>query len=251
MKIYSEEPKDWKDLQKLTAKFLTEIEYNCEIEKDVDSVRGNVNIDVYAENIKKVPNSIILCECKYWTSSIPQTVIHSFRTVVTDIGANYGFIIAKSGFQKGSFTVATNTNIKLLTWSEFLEYFKENWIKSMTSKVNILNHNLLTYVGAGFPIFFKKEYQKLTTKEIEKFEILNRKYFNTAFYSMVHDYKNLDTKEFDIKYFDLHILTAEKEYGRKFASYDDFYLFLIDNAKQGIKEFDELFKAELRKTNYS
>jgi hypothetical protein len=147
--------------------------------------------------------------------------------------------------------VDKNTNIKLLTWNEFLEYFKENWIKAMISKINILNHNLLTYIGAGFPVFFKSEYQNLTKEELEKFEMLNRKYFNTAFYSMDHDYKDLNTKEFDVKYFEMNILKAEKEYERKFNSYEDFYTFLIENGKQGIKEFDAVFKQELRKKNYS
>jgi hypothetical protein len=35
-----------------------------------------------------------LCECKYWRSAVPQAVIHGFRTVVGDIGANKGYAIA-------------------------------------------------------------------------------------------------------------------------------------------------------------
>lgn len=43
MKIYSQEPKNWKDLQNLTSKFLFEIGYDCEIEKDIISARSSIN----------------------------------------------------------------------------------------------------------------------------------------------------------------------------------------------------------------
>ncbi|HZV70693.1 MAG TPA: restriction endonuclease [Saprospiraceae bacterium] len=251
MKVYSQEPKDWKELQNMTSKFMTEIEYNCEIEKDINTVRGKVKVDVLAENNKISPPSKILFECKYWDSAIPKTVIHSFRTVVSDFGANHGFIISKNGFQKGSFDASKNTNITLLTWSSFLEYFKENWIKAMTKQVNILNHDLLTYTGAGFPIFFKSDYNYLTKEELLIYDSLYNLYFNIAFYSMNHEYKDLDTNEFDLIYFERNFLKAEKDFRLKFNSYEDFYNFLVINAKQGVQEFDKLFNKKLRRKNNS
>jgi restriction system protein len=55
-------------------------------------------------------------------------VIHSFRTVVSDIGANIGYIIAPSGFQSGSVNASEFTNIKLVTWEEFQNEFEETWL---------------------------------------------------------------------------------------------------------------------------
>lgn len=248
MKIYSKEPRTWKDLQDITSKYLSEIGYICEIEKTINSARGDINIDVYASNIQTIPNSLLLCECKYWNSKIPQTIIHAFRSVVSDIGANYGFIISKEGFQKGSFASSLNTNITLLTWSQFQDYFRENWIKAMNKKVSILNFDLLTYIGTGFPIFFKQEFKALTKDQQQKFEQLQNFYFHTGFYSMDLDYIDFDTKEFRIEYFYKNILNAEKDFEYKFDSIEDFYNFLIIDGEQGVKEFDELFQKKLRKT---
>lgn len=66
-------------------------------------------------------------ECKYWTARVPQHVVHSFRTVTSDIGVNSGYIVSKAGFQAGAFQAAENTNIKLLTWDEFQSTFAEQW----------------------------------------------------------------------------------------------------------------------------
>lgn len=249
MEIYSKEPKDWKELQDMTSKLLSEIGYKCEIEKNVKSIRNYVNIDVYAENITEEPNSIIICECKNWAKAIPQNIVHSFRTVAGDIGANYGFIISRKGFQKGAVEAIENTNIKLFTWIEFTNYFKNKWVKSMTKRINIKNRPLLTYVGIAFPTLFKNEYQTLNKEQLDLFNKLTTSYFNTTFNSLNHEYKDLLTEEFNIKYFEENILKAEKEYHKKFSSYEDFFIFLEKDAKQGIKEFDNLFCKQIRRVD--
>ena len=57
----------------------------------------------------------------------PQSVVHSFRTVVADVGANTGYVVSKSGFQSGAYKAAEYTNVELLTWSEFQEAFEVQW----------------------------------------------------------------------------------------------------------------------------
>jgi hypothetical protein len=48
---------------------------------------------------------------------VPLEVIHSFRTVVADCGANRGFVISSvAGFQSGAHKAAQNTNVELVTF---------------------------------------------------------------------------------------------------------------------------------------
>lgn len=125
--ITNQIPENWKDLQDKVAEILEQCGFNVEVEKKIKSVRGSVEIDVYAEeNIKKRTYSI-LCECKHWKSNIPQNIIHGFRTILSDLGANIGYIITTSDFQSGSVESVENTNIKLLTWTEFQNVFFESW----------------------------------------------------------------------------------------------------------------------------
>jgi hypothetical protein len=98
-KIYDVAPADWKELQQLTATILSECGFNTEIEKSIETVRGTVEVDVYGER-KKTLESKIICECKYWQSAVPQTVIHAFRTVIHDSGASQGILFQNQDFKK-------------------------------------------------------------------------------------------------------------------------------------------------------
>lgn len=93
-------------------------------------------MDVFAKDEKRVPASVCICECKHWNYKVPKSVVHSFRTVVTDFGANFGYLISKSGYQKGAFAAAENSNIKLFTWDEFLKSFEIRWLESMIEKLD-------------------------------------------------------------------------------------------------------------------
>lgn len=122
-------PTDWKDLQNKVAEIFRECGFIVEIEKTIQSARGQVEIDVYAEEEIRGRKYVLLCECKHWQSRVPQSTIHGFRTIVGDIGAHKGFIISTSGFQAGSFTASDLTNIELLTWENFRTAFEDTWLE--------------------------------------------------------------------------------------------------------------------------
>jgi hypothetical protein len=125
--IFDRSPSDWRDLQIMVGQLFSEI--NCEVEvgKIVSNVRGAKEIDVYVRDQAITPAALYLCECKYWQRAVPQEVVHSFRTVLQDIGAHRGFIISTNGFQSGAFEAAQNTNIDLITFDELQSIFFERW----------------------------------------------------------------------------------------------------------------------------
>lgn len=249
MTIYSEVPNGWKDLQAKVAQLLSDVGYECEVEKDIQTARETINIDVYATRKKATPQVEILCECKHWSNRVPKTVVHAFRTAVSDFGANLGMIISKAGFQSGSYEAAKNTNILLLNWTEFQDYFKFEWIKSKQFLVAKKTKPLYDYVSAGFLVFFKKEYNGLTVQERAVFDDLNRKYFDYAFNSSNLDYKDLDTNEFDTGLFEMLIREMERKRTAVFTSYQQYYDFLLEKCEEGVQEFDNLFGEKLRRSN--
>jgi hypothetical protein len=126
--ITSTLPKSWRDLQDAVARILHECSFSVETDKPISTPRGAVIIDISAEETVQGRINTILCECKYWKRRIPQSVIHSFRTVMSDIGANHGYIISLRGFQSGSISAAKSTNIHLVTLDEFQNNFEETWL---------------------------------------------------------------------------------------------------------------------------
>lgn len=175
MTIYENEPKTWKDLQNKVAEILTVCDYQCDVEKEIITVREKVNVDVYAEINSQVSKSEIICECKFWKKAIPKSVIHSFRTVINDYGANYGLIVSKIGFQSGAFEAIKNTNVQLVNWVEFENTFRAEWIKKKLIASSIVTKPLLDYVSVGSMVFFKEQISRLSKDELEKFDDLTKK----------------------------------------------------------------------------
>jgi hypothetical protein len=157
MKITNKLPKDWKDLQYKVSEILERCRFKVEIEKVIETARGKVELDVYAEETIKGRKYSIVCECKYWKSNIPQNVIHGFRTVVNDLGCNIGYVITTSDYQSGAIKTSEYTNIELLTWEDFQELFFESWYEAYFSP-QIANRldPLLTYSEPILPEWFDK-----------------------------------------------------------------------------------------------
>jgi hypothetical protein len=182
--INSSLPKDWRDLQIQVEKIMKESGLIAESEKDIETVRGIVNIDVYAEDTSQRPKTIYLCECKFWQKAIPKSVVHSFRTVVNDFGANWGLIISSHGFQAGTFAAAANSNIRLLTWNEFQELFLERWFKNyMQKRLSEENEPLVDYTEPFNARVFRKA-NKLDKKSQRRFTKLREKYVDLAFLAL-------------------------------------------------------------------
>ena len=124
------QPKNWSDLQSRVAQILSECGMQAEVEKTVKLVRDVADVDVVAFETVNGRTSTIFCECKRWKSSIPKNVVHSFRSIVQDGGANVGYIITSSGFQRGAYAAADLTNLRLVTWPEFQAEFEDLWIEN-------------------------------------------------------------------------------------------------------------------------
>lgn len=127
-------PESWCDLQNKVAQYFNEAGYKAISPHTIATARGKAEIDVYVEAPLELAK-IVICECKFWETPIPQEKVHAFRTVVSDSGASLGIIISKKGFQKGAYEAACCTNVLLKTWSEFLELIQEKWI---TAKLRAL-----------------------------------------------------------------------------------------------------------------
>src|SRR5436190_19455630 len=108
-------PVAWRDLQDAAAHILAEVGVMATTDQVVKTVRGPVNIDVVAVDDLATPSQRYFLECKYWRRKVPKTVVHAFRTVIGDSGAQWGAIVALNGFQPGAVEAARYSSIRLLT----------------------------------------------------------------------------------------------------------------------------------------
>lgn len=121
-------PGSWQELEVRAAQILRECGYDVEVQKNVQLARGDVDIDVWADDHSSPPN-VIAVECKHWSRPATKNVVHAFRAVVGDSGANIGLIVSSAGFQKGAIEAAIYTNVRLLRWDEFQAMFSVRWFR--------------------------------------------------------------------------------------------------------------------------
>jgi len=76
---------------------------------------------------------------------------------MADVGANLGLVIASEGFQSGANESVTFTNVKLVTWQEFLEEFEQTWLKTyLYPTVTERCDPLLTYSEPFLPAWWDR-----------------------------------------------------------------------------------------------
>jgi restriction system protein len=181
--ITTKQPGNWKDLQIMVAEILTQCGFQVQVEQVLKTARGKKEVDVYATEEIKGRTYTIACECKRWNTDIPQEVVHSFRTVVQDLGCNKGYIITTSDFQKGAVETVDFTNIELLTWAEFQEKFIETWfeqyfVPTITQKLD----PIMSYAEPLKPKWF----EDMTDEDKHSFYKLKERYDGIAIIIMVY-----------------------------------------------------------------
>lgn len=250
MLLTNKKPTTWTMLQDYVAKYFNESGYFATTPKTIKLSRGEVEIDVYVQT-KDDMNSVILCECKYWNSNIPQEKIHAFRTIVTDSGANTGLFITTSNFQIGAQNAVLYSNIKLLTWDAFLELIKEKWIINRYQFLCNLAKPLSVYTD---PLDIDSE---MLSKE--QLETYNKEVFNHIPMLMIfHPYLFSMKCNNGIDYSDLleSLETSINSFNKKgynFTSIEDFFEYAEKSIINSIDFFEKLFGIyilELNKKNF-
>jgi hypothetical protein len=127
--IEGRDPTDWRGLQEAVARILRECGCQAATDRQITIARGAVNVDVLARDATIVPPSLVVCECKFWRARVSKSVVHAFRTVVIDCGADVGLLISSAGFHRGAYAAAQHSNLRLLTWPEFQQMFAERWYR--------------------------------------------------------------------------------------------------------------------------
>ncbi len=152
--ITSNAPESWEELEQTVTEILRECGMESDRNVHLKLPRGSVDIDVVAKETNDGIQSTIVCECKNWKTNIPREIVHAFRTVMQEIGANQGYIVSKEGFQLGAYEAAEATNIRLVTFQQFQELFFAKWYKKRLWSIEhkISNFNVY-YEPIGRPGF--------------------------------------------------------------------------------------------------
>lgn len=246
MLLTTKRPTTWIMLQDYVAKYFNESGYFASTSKTINLVRGKTEIDVYIETKDKI-NNIILCECKYWNTNIPQEKIHAFRTIVSDSGANLGLFITTSNYQIGAQNAALYSNIKLLTWESFLDFIKEKWIINRYLSICDLAKPLTVYTD-----YFDIDADLLSKSQLETYK---KEVNNHIPMLMIFHYYHVyikNTNGIDYPYLLKHLEQTISKFNQKgytFNSIEDFFEFAEKSINASILFFEKLFGSYILELN--
>ncbi|HUZ61439.1 MAG TPA: restriction endonuclease [Hanamia sp.] len=240
LKIIKTPPLNWRELQNLVALVLSDCGFKTEIEKKIQTVRGEVEIDVYAEKIAGF-KTIVLCECKYWDASLPQSVIHSFRTVVADSGANQGIIISKKGFQKGAYNSILHSNVVLLNWDDFQEEFRMEWLTQVIERNYKIGRELMNVV-TNIISLYHEDPSLLTVKEFDDFQISREENSDFLWFTFKDHYVNLVTHAISLNEVLLRITNFKKMFSENIESLSDYFNSVYHRCNQQLNEMNSIFE---------
>ena len=148
-RFFDDEPNSWRDLEEKVHQAFAEMGYESQRGKKITTVRGSVEVDVYAvKPTSPIPTKVIV-ECKYWDKLVPQSVVHGFRTVCADAGAHFGLIISRRGFQPGAERSRDSTNVHLMDFSEFQETFFGEWKSGVFMMLSRMRDQILPILRAS------------------------------------------------------------------------------------------------------
>lgn len=247
--LLNKTPDKWENLEELTELLFQRTGHKTKRKKIVQLVRGKVEVDVFAIKPGVPTDFTIVCECKNWNKKISQTTVHSFRTVVSEIGANVGYIISKNGYQKGAIESAKNSNIELLAWDNLQNKFREEYLN------RYVYPKIEEYCYEPNHFFFSDFFQRLRRDErditwrIRGYYILEATYQPiVALYRMYYS-MSIDIMPKEIIANDPLFISIDKirPIGQKIIkrlalveNYDDFLEIVFETTEEMKKEFRNL-----------
>lgn len=137
---------EWFRFQEDICEHFKNLGAKAETNVTVHGPTASYDIDVLVTSKYLGTDFTWIIEAKHWNSRVTIEKVNALTTVVKNIGADRGFIISKSGFQKGAINASKFNNITLLTFDE-LKGNTEHLIQFETLKMHF---NRLTILSARY-----------------------------------------------------------------------------------------------------
>lgn len=135
---------DWYHFQETICNHFNLIGARAQTNLTVQGTRTSHDIDIFVKTKFLGQDIIWVVEAKKWNHKVNKLHVLALRTIVSDIGADKGFIISEKGFQKGAVEAAKDSNILLTTLSELKSqtkhYIQDEILKAYKKRLILLEN---------------------------------------------------------------------------------------------------------------
>lgn len=105
--------KPWREYEERAAAFFRDLGMTADTNVKLRGARGKHKIDVVVTLERFGIEQTWIVECKHWKRRVSKLHVNGLVNIVSDVGADRGFLLCEVGFQKGAVRQARKTNITL------------------------------------------------------------------------------------------------------------------------------------------
>ena len=103
----------WKKYQETAAQVFRDLGFVADTDVTVEGVRNNHDVDVLASYQHAGLDLTWIVECKFWEGRVSKDRVLTLRSIVEDVGADKGILLAERGFQSGAIQATYKSNVVL------------------------------------------------------------------------------------------------------------------------------------------
>lgn len=111
----------WRDYQDEAAAFFRQLGMDAKGDFEVQGVRDVHKIDVLVRIDRRWISQVWIVECKHWKRRVNKLHVEALADILSDVGADRGFMLSEKGFQSGAIRTARFRNITLTSLQELRE----------------------------------------------------------------------------------------------------------------------------------
>ena len=108
----------WSEYQEEVADFFRALGLTADTNVTVAGVRTSHDIDVRVSAHFAGVDLLWVVECKQWKRRVTKNHVLALHTIIQEIGADRGFMMAENGYQAGAVEAAASSNITLTSLAE-------------------------------------------------------------------------------------------------------------------------------------
>ena len=127
----------WQEYQALAAASFEEMGCSVAIDTRLQGVRSAHDIDVVVRFTRWGIDQLWIVECKHQRRKVPKSSVETLKSIVSDVGADKGFLLSESGFQPAAEAAANKTNLSLLTLKELQDRASPDVRSSLLSQLEL------------------------------------------------------------------------------------------------------------------
>ena len=101
----------WSQYQEDAAEFFRSLGLEAATNVTLTGVHTQHDVDVMVKSRQAGFEVTWIVECKLWNTRVTKNHVLALRTIVSDLGADRGILLAENGFQSGALEAAALTNV--------------------------------------------------------------------------------------------------------------------------------------------